>query len=273
MNLEKRLLLGLAAVLAWAPAASAAVGFTVQFDDPTRAQSAYYSAIRANLVAAGNDWARRFNTSATATIELIVRFDNRPTLSSSSLTSSYYRTNSSGIEVYEQGAAYEARTGIDPNGATPDAEVIIGVGHLRNELWFDPAPTSSTGAVPADKTDAYSSFLHELAHIFAFAGWRDPNTGALPGNYMSTFDRYVTVGTSPFFFVGPSARTVFGQGVPLTLGNPTHLGNRPVYGLESDVMYGPSFYRGTRYSISKTDMAIVEDCGLPIKPECFTTGC
>jgi hypothetical protein len=278
MNLKTRLLCCVVGVLAWAPTASAAVSFTVQFDDPAGTYSAYYSAIQSNLIAAGNDWARRFDTTANASINLIVRFDGRPTMAASSLTSSYVSTVN-GIPMYEQGAAYEARTGIDPNGTTPDAEVIIGTSHLQNELWFDPSPTTrNTTPVPSNKTDAYSNFVHELAHAFVFAGWRNPTTGALPGNYMSTFDRYMNVSTSPFYFVGPYAQSSYGYGqaVPLTIGNPTHLGNnspQPGSNLNTDVLFGPAVYRGYRYYISKTDRAVFQDCGIPIKAACFTTGC
>jgi hypothetical protein len=268
----------MAAVLAWVPTASAAVSFTVRFDDPAGTYSAYHSAIRSHLLAAGNDWARRFNTTANASIDLVVRFDGRPTMASSSLTSSYVGTVN-GISMYEQGAAYEARTGVDPNGTTVDAEVIIGTTYLQNELWFDPSPTTrNTATVPSNKTDAYSCFLHELAHIFVFMGWRNPTTGALPGNYMSTFDRYMNVSTSPFSFVGPWAQSSYGYGqaVPLTLGNPTHVGNtspQPGSNLDTDVMFGPYVYRGYRYYISRTDLAVFHDSGLPIKSACFTTGC
>ena len=67
-------------------------------------------------------------------------------------------------------------------------------------------PTRQSAAVPANRTDARSVFLHEFGHAFAFNGWRDGQTGALPGSYQSTFDCLVTTssfqGQPQLFFTG-----------------------------------------------------------------------
>ncbi len=41
------------------------------------------------------------------------------------MTSGFVR-NDGTCDIFEQGAAYEIRTGIDPNGATPDVRIRVG---------------------------------------------------------------------------------------------------------------------------------------------------
>ena len=80
-----------------------------------------------------------------------------------------------------------------PNGAAADIEFTLGInGYLQQELWFDPSPGTRLIPVPVTQTDAYSVMQHEFGHAFGFNGWRDGNTGALPGDYLSTFDALVT---------------------------------------------------------------------------------
>ena len=145
-------------------------------------------------------------------------------------------------------------------------------GYLQNELWFDPSPTSRTGVVPTNRTDARSVFLHEFGHAFAFSGWRDGWTGALPGAYQSAFDALVAPGSAAggpqLFFTGSSATALYGGPVPLTVGNYGHLGNSsPSQGanlIPTDLMNGVAFSRGTRYHVSPLDLAMLVDTGLPI---------
>src|SRR6266550_3709499 len=88
----------------------------------------------------------------------------------------------------------------DPTG--PDAQITLGDSYLRNELWFDPDPASRSATVPSNKTDAYNVFIHELGHAFAYNGWRDWTTGALPDNSMSTFDEKIVSSGGNFYFTG-----------------------------------------------------------------------
>ena len=72
--------------------------------------------------------------------------------------------------MFEQGAASEVLTGLDPNGAATDATIRIGTGYLTNELWFDPNAFARTAPVPSNKIDAESAFLHEMGHILGGFG-------------------------------------------------------------------------------------------------------
>ena len=68
---------------------------------------------------------------------------NIPTMDGASVVTGFVR-NDGTRDIYEQGAAYEIRTGIDPNGADPDIRIRIGTAYLTNELWFDPNPQTRT---------------------------------------------------------------------------------------------------------------------------------
>ncbi len=253
-------------VLAVASAAQAAPAFTVAFNDPGSAHSAYYSDIQSNLLAAANTWADVLPGSGT--IDIMVDFTNQPTLSASSAASQYVHTTG-GISVYEMGAIYERQTGIDPNGATPDVYLHIGTSFLANSLWFDPHPVNRFETVPANQVDAVSAFLHELGHAWAFSGWRDPSTGALATSYESTFDEHVINVGGVLYFTGANADAFYGGDVPLTAGNFMHFGNSVASGLPgsdllTDLMNGVNFLDSTRYYISPLDLAALQDMGITI---------
>jgi hypothetical protein len=217
---------------------------------------------------AGSLWTNHFVGSAS--FEVVIGFDPLiPTANGRSATTSF--VSNDGIrDIFEQGAAGELKTGIDPNGATPDIEFNFGVNYLQNELWFDPTPADRTDEiVPANKTDALSIILHEFGHAFVFNGFRDLVTQELPATFLSTFDQQTTLFADNLFFEGFNAVTQYGDSVALTTGNHFHLGNSvdPGFNLVPDLMNGVVFTRGTRYSISALDLAIAQDVGLQLIPE------
>lgn len=255
-------------VLIWLPCVSqAVVDYNVSFDDPNQTYSDYYSEIQSTLLAAGADWSNYL--IGNTTINLQVDFDNESTASGGSTTSQYLRTDN-GISIFAQGAAYKVVNGTDP-GVTIDGTINIGVNYLEQLLWFDPDPTSRTTPMPEYRVDAVSVFLHELGHIFAFSGWRDGQTGDLPGAYGSPFDELVTTqqtaGGTTLFFTGANAEKVYGGPVPVTYNDYSHFGNNPPrpgselvpHELMNGVVF--NFYR---YYISPLDLAVFEDTGVPV---------
>lgn len=253
--------------------ARAQVLFEIGIDDPAGLFTAHHADLQRLAMSAGQDWAAHFETPAgPAVLTVRIGFDAIPTATGRSLSSGFLHTDGFGLSVYEQGAAYELRTGVDPNAGAPDIEIIFGSnGYLQNELWFDPQPGQPAPTVPSDRTDAYSVLLHEFGHAFGFNGWRDPYTGALPADYLSSFDALVewrpsTGGMQPFF-TGATAAGVFGGAVPLTLGRYGHLGSFDGADggvLAQDLMNGLSFERGARYGISALNLAMLRDLGLPL---------
>jgi hypothetical protein len=255
------------------------VSWSVAFNDPSGVYSDFYVPIRDTLLAAANEWGGYFHLS-NASIELGVDFTASSRSGGSSETTAYVKKNGA-LNVFEQSVAHEIRTGNDPNGGTRDGHITLNATYLRDELWFDSTPLDrSDDVAPASKTDAYSVMLHELGHILGFNGWRDYTTGALPGDYQSTFDELVTIdGSGTPFFNGATAMAAYGnQPIPLTYSNLMHFGNdtagaingtgvgHPGDDLVGDLMNGIVFYRGRRYEISSLDAAVLQDLGLPISP-------
>jgi len=243
--------------------ALATVMYTVTIDDPGNTFAAFHGPIESNVLAAGAQWSQFL--VGDATIDLLIGFSQIPTTSGNSVTSAFVRNNGT-FNVFEQGAAAEVRTGVDPNGAGPDGLITIGTNYLVNDLVFDPRPTMRSDPIPAGRVDALSIFLHEIGHVLAINGFRDDFNGSFPGDFESTFDEQTIFDGSDFFFIGPRATALYGEPVPLTFGNYRHLGNeppRPGSDLIPDLMNGVVFNRETRYDISALDLEILCDVGVP----------
>jgi hypothetical protein len=255
-----------------APAAQAAIFYDVGFEtsDSCTFGADFCNQILQSTQAAGQQWSNALKGNASGadtTLQVLIKFNNNiPRATGRSFTSSFVSTTTGGLNIFEQGAAGKIRTGTDTNGTAPDIEFSFNTNYLLNELWFG----GSTADVPIKRTDATSVFLHEFGHAFAFNGFRDPLTGALPaGNFASTFDAQSSFDGTNFFFNGPKATALYGGPIALTYGNIFHLGNsspRPGSDLISDLMNGVQFERGRRYSISALDLAILEDVGIKTNP-------
>ena len=246
----------------------------VMFDDPGALYSAWYGDLSRATLAAGNLWLASFaDLAGNADLAVRIGFAPIATATGRSTSAAWLGTASDGMRLYEQGAAHELLTGVDSNGAAADIEFIIGTqGYLQGELWFDPSPALRLQDVPADRTDAVSVLLHEFGHALGFNGWRDGLTGALPGNYQSTFDALVRTqptagGGTGLVFTGARAQSLYGSALPLTVDNYGHLGNDSTDAgreLTPDLMNGWVFYRGSRYEISPLDLQIMADLGMTL---------
>ncbi|MEP7071295.1 MAG: hypothetical protein ABI839_02815 [Verrucomicrobiota bacterium] len=250
-------------LLGAALAADAAITFPVSFSDPGSAHQAYYAALTANIQAAGADWAKYL--AGSGSLEVQVEFTTAiARIDGASVTSSFLR-NDGTRDIYEQGAEHELKSGVDPNGATPDIHIRINPDYLATMVWLDPHPSLRTDPIPPNHIDSMSLFIHELGHSFAFSGFINGTTGQLPATYMSTFDANVHFDGSNFYFVGPAAEARYGGPVPITYGNPGHLGNnspRPGSNLLGDLMNGVVYNYQHRYDISALDLAIAQDASV-----------
>lgn len=168
-------------------------------------------------------WSSLLVIDGPRSIEVKVFVTSEPTASAASAYG-YPIGQAGGRDLLEQAVAYELRTGIDANGADPDMNLNIGLNYLRTQIWFDPDPSARTAAVPSNRVDAMSVFLHEVGHAIAYNGWADNTTGVPPSTYWSTFDRWMTPG-APTVFSGPSAVATWGAAPDLTTGNNKHWGN------------------------------------------------
>lgn len=226
--------------------------------------------IRNHLLAAAQMWAQHFNTT-NCTVAIVFRLQKWPArgFGRSLYNVPFKGEKHDGKFVTEEGLPHKHRTGEARPDSGPDVEMAFDPDYFRT-LWFDPDPRTRKVPVPDDKLDALSIFLHELGHAMGFNGFMDPSTGAFLGEYMSAYDRWVTRNGTEYFFNGPGAVKLYGRPIPLARRNNNyhHLGDN-VPGvdprLKHDLMTGWFMEYGRRYTISTLDVAILADCGLPVK--------
>ena len=247
--------------------AQATLVYNVSFNDPAGSGSPFYAELESHVQAAGQAWGKRI--VGDAGLEVEINFSDTIARATGRSVTSTFVGNNGRYDIWRQGAAGEIITGTDPNGSVADIEFTFNPSYLSDELWFDPDPYVRTVPITSNRTDAVSVLLHEFGHAFAFNGWRDPADGELKDTFASTFDANVSFDGSDLFFNGAQATRVHGEEVPLTIDNYGHLGNqspRPGSELIPDLMNGAVFERGTRYTISALDVAVLADSGLATIP-------
>jgi hypothetical protein len=256
-----------AATLACAPAQAANITYGVSFDDPFGLATAFYSDIGTHVGAALNQWS--VHLTGTANFDVHVSIDASIDRATGRSLTSGFVLRAGGYDIFEQGMAYELRTGIDANGDLPDIEITLNPHYLANELWFSPNPSDRLTPIAAGRTDATSVFVHEIGHALGFNGWGHAVTGAVPARYASTWDAWVRSGEDGgLYFFGPEAQSVYGGPVPVTNGANFHLGNATGAGVDLvyDVMGGVLFKREHAYEISPLNVAMLNDMGIGVLP-------
>ena len=244
--------------------------FSIVIEDDGARAVPFHDALALHARAAGEAWGRHF--PGETTLEVLIRISPEVTFGTGRSLAAVPVGANGGVTTYDQGAASELKTGIDPTGDSADIELVLNPRYIADVLWFDPDPLRRIADIPADRTDAMSVFLHEYGHAFGFNGWRDPGTGVLPAEVQSSYDALINLDGEHMFFYGPRAMGVYGAPVPLTFGGlgdhgVNHLGNPfpgPGADLLLDLMNGTSFMAGHRYDISALDLAVLADTGLPV---------
>lgn len=292
--------------------AQAQVAFPVSFDSSANPLTAgERAAVISHTQAAGRRWAEALGVSGPLSIEVEIGLADIATANGASLSSAFVGIIS-GRDTFEQGMAGELRTGIDPNGASADVRFNFSLSYLRNELWFDPDPLARSLPVPIDRTDAQSVFLHEFGHAIAYNGWANgqgvPPAGfwslfdrwMQPGSPTRFLGPTVVAewGSAPELTTNninhwgngkprasaaPKSQPVqWRHGAPVPHFHCDHLVpmDRPTgshkgaqgSSLIDQLMNGVVFYRGTRYTISSLDQAVLVDVGLLSQPRLFGNG-
>jgi hypothetical protein len=257
---------GAAAVVALSLSSQTRAGdldITVTFEDLLGLGQPYLALIEGHLDAALDRWGMHLDGHAS--FEVLVRISPDVYGVSAASTTSGFVGVHEGAAVFEQGMAFELRTGVDPNGSDADMLLEINAGVLRHALWFDPDPTGRGATVDHDRIDAVSVFIHEIGHALAFNGWGSARAMATLGA-MSTWDRNISFESGTAAFHGPRASALYGDAVPLTHGFDFHIGNvgGPGEELVADVMNGVDLLEGTRYDVSALDIAMLQDMGVPV---------
>lgn len=265
--------------LSCSSAAQAAWTYTVDVVGCSLEKPCFESLIVSNTVAALDLWTRHLAGGAAIEVEIEVGYGVERA-AGSSLTSGFVR-HEAGVDVYEQGVAYEIRTGRDPNAAKADLRILLNRDYVicpekpekpekpicGPELWLDPEPAQRRDTVPAHRTDAVSFFAHELGHALAYNGWWHQPAGQVL-SHGSPWDLLTEDDGTALYFVGAAATALYGDRVPVTFGNNFHIGNAigPGSDLVGDLMNGVAFSRGLRYDVSPLNRAMLADMGLPMAP-------
>lgn len=205
-----------------------------------------------------------------ADIEIVV--DQTPTGRFAAGGDSSFVGRFNGIDLWEPSLAAESRSGIDPDPERADISIYIDPsGSFLSGLWWDPDIAASlAGAVPHDRTDAFSVILHELLHGLGIRGWRDASTAALPADYQSTWDQYLTLADGKAYFSGPATTALLGAPAEVRLGGSQggyHLGHGPTPAdsgqpwIAASVVNGYFTLPGERYLPGRLELAMLEDLG------------
>lgn len=244
-----------------------AINVEVTFNDPGGEYSSFHEAIAENMAGAAAAWGDTVASHPNATIDILVGFNDQPTASGGAGDYRFIETIS-GRNFFEPGIVSELKSGIDISPQIPDAEIDIGFSYL-DILYFDPEPFERVDPVPGNRTDAVSTFIHELGHVFGFNGWRDWSSGEYYADAGSVFDTFVEEQQGLYYFTGPNAVTEYGGPVPLTVNNLYHVGNaapRAGSDLLDDIMNGVQSYFGRREYISPLNVAMLADLGFEVNP-------
>src|SRR5690606_21330698 len=104
--------------------APAQIQFTLTFDDPQSLLVGHESQTESSVLAAAALWARHLDHGGRQ-LELSIQVigTTQTARGFGRSTTSGFVANRNGFDIFEQGAAYEIRTGIDPNGAAHDIEI------------------------------------------------------------------------------------------------------------------------------------------------------
>lgn len=244
--------------------ACAAWTYSFDFFGMSPEMNVFQRDLRSNIRSALGLWTRHLAGSAALEIEVVLT-DMPSRAGGHSLTSGFLRDEGP-LQVYEQGVAYEIRTGIDPNGNEADLRILIDRAYLREELWFDPEPARRSMPIPAVRTDAVSVFAHEVGHAVAFNGWWNEPEDRWHRDYGSTWDLNTYSDGSLLYFTGARSMSLYGGPVPVTAGNNWHIGNSVGAGTDllDDLMNGVAFKRGTRYDVSALDLEMLADMGVAL---------
>lgn len=256
----------LAGALACSSGAQAEWSHSIDFLGLSPGMLSFQDILSENIGAALDLWTQHLVGSASVEIEVVMT-DAIPRAAGHSVTSGWI-DHVGTFDVYEQGLAYEIRTGADPNGALPDVRILLSSTYLEQELWLDPEPTLRSAPVPLERVDAVSLFAHEVGHALAFNGWGNDSGSPSWIAYASTWDICTTYDGAGLSFVGPASMQLYGGPIPVTLGNNGHIGrdSGAAFDLRGDLMNGVMLAHGQRYTVSALDLAMLADMRMVLSP-------
>ncbi len=254
--------------------------YSITMNDPTHALAAEHSALTACVQSGLDQWAQYLTGKAELRVEIAVTAKTTTGRFAGASASTNVVGNCKHTplpcKLGEDQAIRRLRTGKDSTSfpGEPDVRILVTADYWRNVLWMDPDPKARTATVPPDRDDAISVCTHELGHAFGMAGYRNLDTFAPApqpgfGVLLSLYDDLVNVAPGSLTFEGPNTLAEFGP-IPLTrlhgFENVYHYGNSAVpSSFDDKLMEGIVLDYGRRYFISRVDVRILQDLGVPIR--------
>ncbi len=238
-----------------APTSSAHFAYTLDWTSFSAYASSVQASIQSCLTKALNNIGQFFNAKGSLDIQVIPENTNKTVLAEAS---GALVPVSSSIASTAHGASQttdfllESQTGVDINGSQADAIVYINMANL-SQFNLNPSVLPSSS-----QYDLTSILTHELFHALGFDGMIGSST-----TQMTSYDTYVVTKNGTPYFTGPSAENVYGGPVPLA---PVSKGSGSAYyhvAVASDLM-NDSISAGQVKTVSKLDLAILQDLGAPI---------
>lgn len=160
-----------------------------------------------------------------------------------------------GLDFFEPNTVRELRTGVDPNGSSPDIRITVDSSRLASNGFHLGAPVDGyISSPPGGQIDLFSVLLHEIGHGLGLLTFLDQNN-----NNRTTLDRFVTQSGGNYFFNGPNAVAVNGGPVPLD-DEVAHVAQSFFYRL-----FRPAISSGVASFITPFEVAFVQDFGAPIR--------
>ena len=238
-----------------APTSSAHFAYTLDWTSFSAYASSVQASIQSCLTKALNNIGQFFNAKGSLDIQVIPENTNKTVLAEAS---GALVPVSSSIASTAHGASQttdfllESQTGVDINGSQADATVYINMANL-SQFNLNPSVLPSSS-----QYDLTSILTHEMFHALGFDGMIGSST-----TQMTSYDTYVVTKNGTPYFTGPYAESVYGGPVPLA---PVSKGSGSAYyhvAVASDLM-NDSISAGQVKTVSKLDLAILQDLGAPI---------
>ncbi|WP_336488100.1 DUF4214 domain-containing protein [Methylobacterium nigriterrae] len=239
--------------------------YTVTLNDPQ--QRSQDVLLLSNVQAALNTWSQYIDGEGSVEVAVNVVSLGAGILAQSGPGTMAFAGTDGARTIVQSGAVAELISGIDPNGSAPDITIDVNSTLLTSSFYLNPDP-SQPSTVPAGRYDAITVLTHEIAHGFGIVGSRDSTTGALAATTESTWDQLVTVRPDgSAVFTGAHAQAVYGGPVPVTTVKNGeqyyHVGNSSADAAAQDLLGGTGLLTGQTRAISRLDVAMLQDLGVP----------
>jgi len=194
------------------------------------------------------DWLKHINSQHPLTVELTIR-DDLGSAAALTLVRATYQ-----VPVADLGAktlktsvaAYKLAFGYDHNGEDPDIFIEVNAGTIDKAFYYE------------DPGYLYSIFVHELSH-----GLFLNNLNSVYSAAMTPIDRHIGEGVHGRMLGGHNLLAITG-GRPVPFSSEgAHLAMATANAFQSSL--GPYDTPGSNRNVTKLDVAIASDSGLPTK--------